>query len=64
MSKTRIYVVHDADLDQASLVRAISASQAITHVTKPRFSASVASQDQLVKLLGEGVEVKDASVQA
>lgn len=63
MSKTRIYTVHDEDLDQRVLVRAISASQAVAYVTRPRFAAAVATQDQLVKLLGEGQDVKDATAE-
>jgi hypothetical protein len=60
--KTRIYVVHDADLDQRTLVRATHAAQAIAAVTRPRFAAAVATQEQLVRMLGDGETVTDASV--
>lgn len=63
MSKSpkRIYVVHDEDLDQRVLVRATTAAQAITFVTRPRFAAAVATQDQIVKMLGAGEKVRDAT---
>ena len=60
-SPKRIYVVHDEDLDQRVLVRATTAAQAITFVTRPRFAAAVATQDQLVKMLGAGQGVRDAT---
>lgn len=61
MSKTRIYCVLDEDLDQRTLVRATSASQAIRVVTSPRFAAAVATQEQLVRMLGEGETIRDAA---
>lgn len=60
MTKARIYIVRDTETeDTPRLVRAISQSQAVKHVTRP-FVASVATQDQLVQLLSENVEVEDA----
>lgn len=61
MSNSRIYTVWDEDLDQRVLVRARSASQAIAFVTKPRFAAAVATQDQLVRMLQAGETVRDAT---
>lgn len=58
MTQTRIYTVTDGDTDEKYLVRAASVAQAVAHVSK-RFRAAVASQDQLVKLLGDGIEVED-----
>lgn len=64
MSKARIYIVDDASDPKAPprLVRAISQSQAIKHVTKP-FTASVPTQDQLVEALGNGIKVENAGVE-
>lgn len=63
MSKTRIYTVHDEELEQRALVRAISAAQALSYVTRPRFAAAVATQEQLVRMLGQGEVVRDATKQ-
>jgi hypothetical protein len=60
VSKARIYIVDDGSPTSAPrLVRAISQSQAIKHVTKP-FTASVATQDQLIEALDNGVKVENA----
>ena len=60
MTKARIYIVEDGEPTSAPrLVRAISQSQAIKHVTKP-FSAVVATQDQLVEALDNGIKVESA----
>ncbi|MFT3806072.1 hypothetical protein [Arenimonas sp.] len=60
---TRIYVVTETFEGGTNrhLIRAISPAQAVAAVTKPRFTAEVAGQDELVKLVGEGVKVKDAA---
>lgn len=61
-TKTRIYAVTD-NVGNTTLVRATSAAQAIHHVTRPRFTAAVASQDQLVEAIGaRGLRVEDATV--
>lgn len=57
MSQIRIYAVTDGDTNEKYLVRASTTAQAIAHVSK-RFVAAVASQEQLVKFLDEGVEVE------
>ncbi|WP_408953017.1 hypothetical protein [Lysobacter sp. Hz 25] len=62
---TRIYAVTDkhaepdADGTPAapSLVRASTKAQAVTAVVRDRYSASVASQEQLVAALAKGVKV-------
>lgn len=60
MTTARIYTVTDTSSEEAPrLVRAISRAHAIKHVTRP-FRAEVASQDTLVRLLGDGVEVENA----
>ena len=59
MSTTRIYAVRDSDLDQVVLVRAPNVSQAIRAVVQPRFTATVATQDELVRLIAGGEPVID-----
>lgn len=49
----RIYVVkqqHSGDSTTEHLVRAATVAQAINAVSKPQFSAEVASQDDLLRL--------------
>lgn len=62
----RIYLVRnllvdeDADTGQPMhrLVRAPNAAQAVRHVAADTLSASVASQDDLVLLIGRGIKVE------
>jgi hypothetical protein len=56
-ASTRIYIVTSTD-GATRLVKATVASQAITHVAKNAFTARVASQDDLVQALGNGVKVE------
>lgn len=58
----RIYVVTDTDTDEKRLVKAASAPQAIRHAAD-HYRAEVASQDALVRLLGEDIEVENAGEQ-
>ena len=53
---TRIYLVNGPT--GSRLVKATVASQAITHVAKDAFTAKVASQDDLVEALSNGVKVE------
>ena len=53
---TRIYLVNGPT--GSRLVKATVASQAITHVAKDEFTAKVASQDDLVEALSNGVKVE------
>jgi hypothetical protein len=53
---TRIYIVTGPT--GTSLVKAGAPSQAITHVAKSEFDARVASQDDLVQALSNGVKVE------
>ena len=53
---TRIYLVTGPT--GSRLVKATVASQAITHVAKSAFSAKVASQDDLVEALSNGIKVE------
>jgi hypothetical protein len=56
-TSTRIYIVTSTD-GATRLVKATVASQAITHVAKNAFTAKVASQDDLVQALSNGVKVE------
>lgn len=58
--KKRIYVVVDTATKVESLVRAAGKAQAIGHVVRERFTADVADQAALVRLVGAKVEVQDA----
>jgi hypothetical protein len=56
MATTRIYLVNGPT--GTRLVKASVASQAITHVAKSAFSAKVASQDDLVEAVSNGIKVE------
>jgi hypothetical protein len=56
-SATRIYLVTTA-AGTARLVKAAVPSQAITHVAKQVYSARIASQDDLVEALTNGMRVE------
>lgn len=64
-TQTRIYIVSpnrpdsEADPVQRRLVRASHPSHALRHVAAEAFNVAVASQDDLVALLGDGVEVEN-----
>jgi hypothetical protein len=53
---TRIYLVNGPT--GTRLIKATVASQAITHAAKSAFTAKVASQDDLVEALGNGIKVE------
>ena len=60
MSATRIYVIlHAGDEGYARLVESTSMARALRFATQP-FNARIATQSDLVELLGEGVEVEQA----
>lgn len=52
----RIYAVYHGDTGR--LVRARNRSQALSHVAQSTFNIRVASQDELVTLLGKGTSVE------
>ena len=60
MSK-RIYIVNGGE--QPRLVRAGSRSAAISHVVRTPYTAAVASQDDIVTALGQGIRVEDAGAE-
>jgi hypothetical protein len=57
----RIYVINDsaAGKETVFLVNAATAAQAIGHVLKARYTASVVKQHQLVKLMQAGVKEQE-----
>lgn len=64
---SRIYLVNidGGDTPHANrLVRAANRPQAVSHVAKELFATRVASQDDLVSLLDQGVKVETASAEA
>jgi len=58
MSQKRIYVVGTPD--GVRLVRATVRGQALTHVAQSQFTVRVASQEDLVEFLGDGIEIENA----
>ena len=63
MTTTRIYQVKRDDGSKPRLVRASTPAQAVRHVIRNEYIADVASQDDLVALLGSGVTVEAASAE-
>ena len=57
MATTRIYLVTTA-AGTARLVKAAVPSQAITHVAKQEYSVRIASQDDLVEALSNGIRLE------
>lgn len=65
---TRIYVVANKatkpdEAGQNRLVRASNVAQSIRHVAKDQLVATVASQDDLVRLVGAGTVIEVASTE-
>lgn len=60
MATTRIYIVAPKTGGAKRLVRAHHPSRALHHVAEAAFTVEVASQDDLVELIGEGVVVENA----
>jgi hypothetical protein len=56
MATTRIYLVNGPT--GTRLIKASVASQAITHAAKSAFTAKVASQDDLVEAVSNGIKVE------
>lgn len=55
---TRIYLVQDAGGNSKRLVRATHPGHALMHAARTTFDVHVASQNELVDLLGRGIEVE------
>lgn len=60
---TRLYLIRNTDTGEERLVRAPNAARALAHITRTSYTATVASQEQLVALLtGEDrIEIEDAT---
>lgn len=56
--KNRIYIVSTPD-GQNRLVRSATRHQAVMHVANALIGADVATQDQLVDMIGNGVKVEN-----
>jgi hypothetical protein len=54
----RIYLVKDDNFGRF-LVRANTPQQAVAHIAKRMYDVKVASQDELVALVSDGVKVED-----
>jgi hypothetical protein len=61
---TRIYVVIDTNSTSRWLVRAINPHVAQRRVMRERFITRVASQDELIRLSKQGIEVIDGTADA
>ena len=61
-TQTRIYKVQTPT--GARLVRAPNRSQSVNHVARDTIRAEVASQDDLIALLADGVKVEEAGADA
>ena len=61
MSKTNIYLVNGELFKtvEPRLVRAATRQQALNHVAKSLLTVTLASQEDLVSLVAEGVKVED-----
>jgi hypothetical protein len=58
----RIYLVGTGQ--QVRLVRAPNRAQALAHVARSTIAVSVATQNDLVKMLTAGIQVEDVAAQA
>ena len=54
----RIYVVHPKAGGQPRLVRAAHPSNALRHVAQAEYTVKVATQDDIVDLVGKGAKVE------
>lgn len=61
--KTRVYVVTQQDGAPVALVRAVSKAAAVNHAVKRDFRADVATQDELIDLVGAGWRVDVAGAE-
>ena len=59
-TQTRIYTVSDKQTGDARLVRATHPTHALMHVARVAYAVRVASQDDLIQMIPQGVEVEDA----
>jgi len=55
----RIYIIGTPD-NKVRLVKATTRAQALSHVANSLLTLRIASQDDLVKSLGDGIQVENA----
>ena len=60
----RIYTVKNNATGAVRLIRASVVSQAIAHAAKQAFEAHVATQDELVDGLNNGIKIEKAAITA
>lgn len=60
-TSTRIYAVEDSKSKTVALVEASTPAQARGHCARKQYAAKVATQTQLVELLGKGIKVEKAN---
>jgi len=61
MSASRIYIVGSSDpVFPVRLVKASIRQQALSHVAQSLFTVRVASQDDLVSALSQGIKIENA----
>jgi hypothetical protein len=56
----RIYVVHDTQRDEKTLVLANNPAQALRHITSDRFDVRAAGALEVASLMGQGVVVSNS----
>lgn len=57
----RIYIVKNKTTGSIHLIRASVVSQAVAHAAKQEFEAHVATQDELVDGLNQGIKIEKAA---
>lgn len=62
MATKRIYVVSENGTGGERLVDAGTPAQAVRHAARKRYSATVADQRAIVRLMALGIEVEEAGV--
>jgi hypothetical protein len=60
-SPSRVYAVTEQGSNAQRLVRAINKTQAVGYVARNKFTAKVASQDELIKAMQAGARIEEAN---
>jgi len=59
-NQRRVYVVRHKHTKVSRLIRSPNQAQAFKHINESDYDCHVASQDDCIRLVGEGVQVEDA----
>ena len=59
MAKQRIYIIKMEG--ELRLVKALNKNMAMTHVAKDLMDAQVATQEQLVEVLNQGIKIEETA---